>query len=123
MASTRIRVLVLLALALGGIRLACASAGDQPGPASVSFVDGVYTNEYFGVRYPLGGSWFVNDLLKKVEHPGTILLLGVDRHTGKPLRARIGVLADKASSYHPPLASVSEYVSKLAHAQTQVQGR
>jgi hypothetical protein len=63
MASTRIRVRVLLALALGGYKVPCAPAGDQRGPASGSFVDGVYANEYFGFRYPLGGSWFVNDLL------------------------------------------------------------
>lgn len=123
MASTRIRVLVLLALALGGYKVPQASAGGQHGPESGRFVDGVYTNEYFGFSYPLGGSWFVNDLLKKVEHPGTVLLLGVDRHAGKPLRERIVVLADKANGYHPPLASVSEYVSKLAHSQTQVQRR
>jgi hypothetical protein len=55
MASTRIRVLVLLALALGGYKLPCASAGDQHGPASGSFVDGAYTSEYFGFPYPLGG--------------------------------------------------------------------
>jgi hypothetical protein len=63
MASTRIRVLVLLALALGGYKVPCASGGDQHRSVSGNFVDAVYTNEYFGFRYPLGGSWFVNDLL------------------------------------------------------------
>jgi hypothetical protein len=146
MASTRIRVLVLLALALAGCKVPCGSAGDDdlaagtvsgsqhenkmygfslnipdewqvmPPSEHVKLLSGM-----FGFSYPLRGSWFVNDRLIKFDHPGTVLLLGVDRHTDTPLRERIVVLTDQASRYHPPLASVSDYVSKLAHEQVKVQ--
>lgn len=117
MASIRIRVLVLLALALGGYKVPRPSAGDDLATGTLSGSD--YENRLYGFSFDM----FVNDLWKKVEHPGTVFLLGVDRHTDKPLRERIIVLGDRVSGYHPPLASVSDYVSKLAHLQVKVQGR
>lgn len=95
-----------------------AKTAAPPKPASGSFDQNTYTNEFFGFSYPLTEEWTESSVARDNANApnGTYFLFMGDRHIGRRFMNRVVITADDASHY---TMSLQEYVSKFAHAQVR----
>ena len=119
-----LRKSIILVATYVSITLSLGQVPPNLKPDAGHFSDGVYVNSYFRLAYTLGGGWYLNEDLMKgriSRFSGNYLLLAADRHTGKPMRERVLLVADDASQYKPRLSPV-EYVTKMGKALIQHPG-